>query len=196
MGLEPLIKPWIGGWYTSAPLGKRLMLLGESMYTSNTGVYPDDELVKLIGAAANGDTRWRFYGRAFHVIIGKKRSGATPEEVRNFWHSVLFHQYVQKPVIGRPKDRPTDEMWAAAPDYLRHVVAVHRPEAIVVFGKKLSGKLWEAGFISQSESDVRFVSKDVSCSIVDINHPGSLGFSAREWHAEKIVPFLKSLKAL
>ncbi|HEY2910855.1 MAG TPA: hypothetical protein VGI99_11455, partial [Gemmataceae bacterium] len=176
---KTLIDPWIGKKYESAPFGKRLMLLGESMYTSAVGEYPVDELQKLIGRVTEkGETRWRFYGRVFHVMTGKKRSTASVEDVKSLWDGVLFHQYIQEPIRGKPRHRPSGAMWQAAPAYLRAVLECYQPGAIIAFGKGVWNGIVSAGLVESKGSGFTLLNQETPIPVIHLNHPASNGFSA------------------
>lgn len=195
MSPEPLLRPWQGANYSGLPVGQKLLLIGESMY-SPTGVEPRSLLERLVGEQITGKWIGRFYSRVYHAVSGRKRSQSSVDELHEFWHRVALYNYVQFPVIGSPRDRPTDKMWDDSHKYFPGVFESLKPDRAIVFGSHLGWRLWKAGLIQGGAEGLGSLkSAGHECPALFVKHPASLGFSAGKCYVDRIQPFLACTSA-
>ncbi|MBA4186825.1 MAG: hypothetical protein C0467_02285 [Planctomycetaceae bacterium] len=187
------LRPWIGANYATLPKGQRLLLLGESMYTTADKLSPNI-LSDLIAEQITGPNTWRFYNRVYHTVTGKRRTRSIGDELKAFWDRVSLYNYVQFPLQGGPRTRPTDQQWADSRQLFPTAFAELKPDRAIVFGNQLAGCLMAAGFGERSETQCRgkLVTQAHECPALFIKHPASVGYSAGRWYSEHVADFLSS----
>src|SRR4051812_26791365 len=173
--MEPasLIRPWVGNDYFSAPSPERVLLLGESMYTDKADDYPPETLIRLIRGTVSGEWRKRnnFYKRVYRLVSGNRWSESPAADRAAFWARVAFYNYVQRPVLGRPLDRPAGDMWAESAAYFRDVFDWLAPGAVVVLGKEVWEHLGAAGFVSREGEQAQVKTVAHGCPALMVRHP-------------------------
>jgi hypothetical protein len=189
---QPLLRPWVGAKYNANPEEQNLFLLGESMY-SGTDVVPPNLLEQLIAEQIHGGKTWPFYNRVYHTMTGKRRTHSTGDELTAFWNRVALYNYVQFPVVGGPRIRPTHQMWADSQQFFPGVFNELKPDRAIVFGKHLWWRLTLAGFVRATGTEGKILlGTDIhQCPALPIKHPASMGFSAYRWHTDHVSNFLR-----
>ena len=132
---------WHGPEYEAGYLGVRLLVLGEAAYSRDSG--PPSSPRQLVEWHINPDTlspprRWlRTYTR-FTRIMGAPR----PQEA---WNRLAFHNYLLTPGGSAPRQSPPadDPVWREAKLTLESVSAALQPQAVIVWGFRLWGRLAE-----------------------------------------------------
>ena len=179
----PLMKPWVGSTYRSAPFnGERLLILGESEYEWKPGCLGPDVATQLISSIADGTWTHKFYSKIYHTVTGNRRTDVTPAAYHDFWHSVAFYNYVQDAVGPGPRCRPTPEMWTNGRAYFERVFADLSPQVVLALGQKLWDMLNAAGLVQRDPAgeDYIVVSK-LRARAAFVCHPSSSRFAYSKW---------------
>ena len=161
-------KPWVGNKYWSDGLkGVRVLILGESHYGDEGTHNPDftKEVVKEWGQ----EKRNRFFTVVQKLVLGQGAGPVSDEQRSDFWEHVAFYNFVQSLVGTGPRERPTQEMWAAAKAPFLSTVSELKPQVLVVLGFELADNL------PVLPSEVR---------VCTVQHPSSNGFSYEQWQPE------------
>jgi hypothetical protein len=187
---------WKGSNYDSPGLeGKRVLILGESHYEwlDNQTLTPD-WTQRFIEAGFAGEKQ-RFRTRVAAVLLGRPPVG---EEIRAFWNSVAFANYIPVSVGKGPSARPDETMWAAAVPRFAALVAELKPNLLLVLGHPLWGRMHYTfsmdGHLevhSNSVSEYRIwryrLDPERTMLACAIAHP-SRSFNFRTWH-----PFVRDM---
>jgi len=177
--------PWEGENYKTA--SRRLLLLGESHHGSHPKSSWTIEVVKQYVANDLRETWFRTF-----TAIGQVVTGKTPSEIDRpeFWGSVAFYNYVQEPV-PEARDRPTEQMFAAAREPFMQVLTILRPTHIIALGKVLWQHMpeldeerlpIESGTIESDCGTYKSIDGRHRALAMRIPHPVSWGFSPKAWH--------------
>lgn len=175
--MSVFIRPWKGKDYEST----RLLLLGESMYGSDPDGVQDNVLIWMIENTLSGDWKKRnnFYKKVYRVVTNRLWRDATPAERTAFWNRVAFLNFVQRPVLGGPRSRPSREMWVQSESTFRTEFERLRPAGVVVLGKTVWSYLAEVGIATNLEPGAyQVVTAGHACPAVFINHPSYSRLSA------------------
>lgn len=183
-----LFKPWIGSRFQEAPLGARVLILGESHYDWEAGksINADPNLTNvLIQEQIDGD-----YSKAFwtHIAATFLNHKPTLDEKGVFWHSVAFYNYVQSSAGFGPRVAPSLDQWGNSEAAFFEVLEALQPKLLVALGYRL----WEQLPNSSCEgaekipgaehvNTCRYRFPGGSCLAISLKHPSS-GFSSTEWH--------------
>ena len=182
--------PWRGEDYDSAPLGKRILILGESLYDWEAGnpvqQWPSitqDSIQEQVDG--NGPT-YKFWTNIAAAFLGHLPN---QQEKAFFWNAVAFYNYVQQSVGFGPRCRPTEEIWRATKNeaLFFHLIKSIQPEVIIV----LEYELWSympkqnrrQGPIIGTEGrpeTVIYKNQNGESLAYCIKHP-STGFSSNFW---------------
>lgn len=138
--------PWIGRNYgTGGLFGRRVLVLGESHYQWQEGdVYVQPSRLnreftrKCIQERIDGKKNARFWPRVQTIVGGPQYA----DDTEAFWHAVAFYNYVQGSVGTYSKERrsrPSLEQWQESQAPFDKVLALLKPERVVVCGCQL----WE-----------------------------------------------------
>lgn len=153
-------EPWVGKNYnTKGYLGKKIMILGESHYCKGINVcekcgqehkeeackYLTQDVIHAVLGYTKGEGvhhRWmNSYTKFTRAIIGTNKS---TEEFLDFWDSVVFYNYVQKSMKG-PRIPPPPEYFNESEEVFFTLLKVHKPDLIIVWGKRLWENMSENG---------------------------------------------------
>ncbi len=179
-------RPWLGRHYSSGGLfDLRLLILGESHYVWESRQPPRNETERITEWIASGQEAKRFATNIEIAVLGQK---PPPEGRREFWDSVAFYNFVQKPLPG-PRSRPTPEMWTSAAPAFFDVLRLHRPDFVLVLGEGLwqwlPGEGREGPPIryqgATRETWLYETDHKHEALAMRIRHP-SWGFNALAWH--------------
>ena len=168
------------------------MILGESHYTKDpltnetTQIVVRDMLAPTpVSAAGKKEpVQWK---NAFHRTVGLFNKGVWTdmETRRQFWSSVVFYNFIQVKVGELPRTRPTPEMWLEAAKPCEEVVATHKPDFVLVWGKDLWGNLPpslnQGTEMSPTGQTAICTNGDCSSFLFGIKHPSSFGWRYDHW---------------
>jgi hypothetical protein len=180
-------RPWIGDNYSAGFCGRRVLVLGESHYQWDQGVDAYEELTNdCIREQIDGEWSKSFWT---NIVITFLNRNPTLEDKSEFWHSVVFYNYVQEFAGFGPRISPTSEMWLASEPAFWEVLDLLRPQSIIVLGYRLWSNLPDIGdrgpHISTAPQEWTWwypLGKSVLRALAyGIRHPAS-GFSGRAWH--------------
>ena len=147
-----IVNPWIGKFYgKNGYFKKKILILGESHYCDECGgdcsatiknkCDSRTDIIKryLKYKNDNGDFEYWFntYTKFTNLFIGKKCDNET---IIQFWNSILFYNYVQKPVTNTRKS-PTSKMFSNNEEAFFEIINKFYPDAIFAWGKRLWGKM-------------------------------------------------------
>ncbi|MGA3172549.1 MAG: hypothetical protein ABSE62_16225 [Chthoniobacteraceae bacterium] len=180
--------PWRGENYDIGRSGKRILILGESHYNwdSNYRIEDDPEVTKRIIKEQIDETfTAKFWTNIAIMFLGKK---PTPEEKRDFWHSVAFYNYVQYSAGEKPRIAPGADKFENSEPAFYEVLDTLKPQLLVVLGYRLwehvPGTGWESGPAIESKENVGtgcYKYSEGSCFVVGVKHPSS-GFNGLKWN--------------
>lgn len=176
--------PWIGNQYENGLRGAKVLILGESHYLWNK-YGGRDESKNVVQQTIDQGPGNRFWHR---VQIGFIGHVATAEERRDFWESVAFYNFIQKPMTSH-RTRPTAKQWQFAADPFLGILDRLKPELVAVFGKGVFSRLQDLGiednpaFAAETSAHTRRIphGQDRSCLAVGFKHP-SAGFGGYKHH--------------
>lgn len=174
MSQKPRFLPWIGKRYESGGvLGVRLLLLGESMY-DRAGTLKPDIVRKMIEDQIHGRQTRRAY-TLIHRTVGELFNPS------DFWHSVMFYNFVQSAVGDRPQHRPSATAREDSKAAMLAIVECHTPQAVLVLGKELWQWLIALGLVSETGAGVGKIEASSAPKAAYIHHPSSRGFKPEKW---------------
>ena len=181
--------PWIGNNYSQAPLGKKVLVLGESHYDWEQDSPIDHSPTvtnEVISEQLDGH-----YTKAFwtHITITFLNKLPTLDDKREFWHAVSFYNYVQQSAGMGARVPPSSEMFQASEPAFFEVLESLKPEVVVVLGYRLWQRLpkqtTEDETIETQSGPIltrRYSYVGGTCLACSIKHPSS-GFNGRDWHS-------------
>lgn len=146
-------KPWVGTNYAKGIEGKKILVLGESHYCKELAkdgrCYPSCECGKMneqchmftINVISNfrdnyrGEHELQTFLCFERAMAGRKLDQKEREE---FWDSIVFYNYMQYAQSGprRPLEQTNDSSEA-----FREILEEHMPDYIIVWGKRLYGRM-------------------------------------------------------
>lgn len=187
--------PWVGMNYQSVGFKKRkILVLGESHYRDKAMVPDETEWTcQCVAEQVATDYRFRFWTGIAKSFLGKIPNLA---ERKDFWHSIAFYNYVQKPVGKGPRVRPTEAMWKGSEVGFQSVLEALAPDLVVAFGKQMWEWLPHEAVHNESKKILDHKvevcgyrsGKDKIATTVSLPHPSSAGFNGATWH-----PVIKEL---
>lgn len=141
-------RPWVGDRYSSAPLGKRVLVLGESHYCAD----PAREAVPGITRSVIADLfdpgsvhepYKNTYTKFIKALTGKFGDlSATDKE--KAWNGVAFYNFVQVAMTG-PRTAPTAEEFRMSDGVFWEVLRELKPEKVIAWGHRLYDELPDGG---------------------------------------------------
>jgi hypothetical protein len=171
--------PWVGKNYSAGFHGIRTLVLGESHYDKHGKGYTKYHTQQLVEGQVTGQGKysgkWWFWTKVVRTIGGPKADKA------EFWNSVSYHVYIQQFVGKAPRERPTEEMWAAAKASFFEVIEELRPECLLVLGVGLWNHLPKDCAVKRSTDAVTYRVRKTATVAGHIPHPSSFGFSCSHW---------------
>jgi len=182
---------WMGENYTKGGFnGLQLLFVGESTYhdphSPEKKALPTSK--NLITAVLNGEQgRWTsFYTKIYKVTTGRTHETPSKEDIKRFWESVAFVNYIPVPIASTSRVRPTNDQWESAREPFLKVLAEVNPDGIILLGKELGRKLIGTRVVERKSSkkiDVGYIqvgNRSIPTR-VEIQHP-STGFKYAFWN--------------
>lgn len=194
--------PWVGDNYecglrvnengdivfgTKDKPGKKILVLGESIYTNNPNDV-DQYVVKNLVKWYTESDKYGFegwmntYTKFIRSLAGKAidRSNSTI-----WWTHLALYEYVQEPLTG-PRLSPTSEQYYNSEYAFDKLLKELKPDYIIAWGKRLYINLPQGGKqgddINVGEDSIEtWIYKD-SIRVLGIIHPSSPLFISEEWH--------------
>jgi hypothetical protein len=196
-----MARPWIGRrWAQSDNLlgGFRIMVLGESHYhdTAPVGTDIPDMTEWVINNHLQNGSSHTFLSKIEALVM----TGSKSWKPHDFWHSVVFYNYIPVVAANKPRQRPTEELWyGQTPHLFSDVVKRVEAEAILICGTELwrrmpiglaerqnayqaEGRGWR-----EREYEVALPHRAIAAHIP---HPSSWG-----WKIERCKPVIQHLRA-
>jgi len=195
-----MARPWRGNdWGNSANVlgGLRLLVLGESHYHATAPIGADvPDMTEQVVSDRLAGTKYQFFSRIERLVMGEE-SLFQPAE---FWHSVVFYNFIPVVAANASRKRPPDALWyGSAPKLFQELVKQVEAEAILVCGTQLWRRLptgliermnaYQAGGRSWREREYE-VALPHRAVAAHIPHPsGSFG-----WSFERCRPVVQHLR--
>jgi hypothetical protein len=150
-------EPWVGKKYFKAGFeGIKILVLGEAHWCTNS-----NNCCEYCGSPKTcpltNDASKRFinykkkkgkvelwmptWTKFINVFNGKKVNN---DDVINFWESIIFYDYVQRPML-KSRISPSKEDFINGKIGFEGVCKKYTPDLIIVWGKRLWGKLPDTG---------------------------------------------------
>lgn len=138
--------PFVGSSYYSNAFGKRIMVLGDSHYGAEFS--PDitkDVLNRYLDVTHEREGWMNTFTKFERSLVNK---ATTREDSHVIWNSLFFYNYLQVLLDG-PREAGKPEQYRDSAGAFYQVMEQHRPEVLIVWGKRLWDKLpgegWEDG---------------------------------------------------
>lgn len=188
--------PWVGCQYHNNPLGKKVLLLGESHY------YEDPEKVKSMDFTRDtidtyciktGKSDIKFFNIVNLMFLNQARGNK--ERRGNFWSGVSFMNIVQEAMLfkdGRAQTRPNGDQYVHGWEAVRAVMEVIRPDVCIRLGRESYYQLedqdpgghhtlhnTQVGRYSLLQKYIKLVDGH-RCRVLFVPHP-SRYFSSHKW---------------
>lgn len=186
---QPHFQPWEGSGYSDS--AHRLLLVGEGHYLPESeSRYDTPTLTKeIVGRVRDGTQVLPFYTRTAPTVLGALGAKSLGSNERiTFWNRVAFYNYIPGIVASQARQRPTSEMWAAAPAPFCAVLTKLRPHCVLVLGKSLWNAIrfvdgWSSATCENADAAVRLWHSpaDDDMFATWIAHPSSFGYSRMKW---------------
>lgn len=135
---------WKGDFYGQDNLlgGARLFILGEAHYHDKAPVgtlipeMTNDVVNRYLGDQLGSNAT--FFRRVERLVSKRFSEGLTKQERHDFWHSVIFSNYIPVVAGSGPGDRPSEELWngVAGPEFVENVKRTEA-EIVLVCGTEL-----------------------------------------------------------
>lgn len=161
-------KPWVGKDYENGIYeGKKLLILGESHYCGgcdkcgikynpscddfNTNKIVEGYL-KYNAGERKAASFMKNYTKFVNVIFNRKINS---EEMKNFWDSIIFYNYVQV-AIEETRKTPTEEEFKLSEDGFFEVLNEYQPDLVIIWGERLFNNMpsKDGGWMSKKVCDV------------------------------------------
>jgi hypothetical protein len=189
--------PWAGRNYAKAPLGVRLLIVGESHYEYDqlrweSGLLMPREttqhiLGELIGPEQERRAHWTKI--AIAVLGEKPRQSPPTGPVYEFWHAVAYFIFVQEAIGVDNRSRATDEMFSVSASAFIRLLSDTDPDLVLVFSRRVWRQVQpelSAHSRIENEASARYVAETGtrgSTLFVGLPHPRSALFgNARGWN--------------
>lgn len=178
--------PWIGDQYEPGFCGRRFLLLGESHYACWDGqrhdLGPTSTRVGVTDVVTRQDGA-RFYKNIEQALLNEERlNGWCPGGGPALWNHFAFYNYVQSPVLGPPRTRPSQQQFDDSLALFTAVLEALRPERVLVCGKRLWGKMATTQVQAHHDVQAYELSDRSRVWCLAIKLPSCGGFSWRRTH--------------
>lgn len=122
--------------------GARLFILGEAHYHDQAPVgalipeMTNDVVSRYLNDQLGSNAT--FFRRVERLASKRFSEGLTKQERHDFWHSVIFSNYIPVVAGSGPGDRPSEELWngVAGPEFVENVKRTEA-EIVLVCGTEL-----------------------------------------------------------
>lgn len=121
---------WVGKNYQTSK--NKILVLGESWYGQEVSIA---EYISKWAAREIKDTT---FSRIFNAGSGSHTSKATESELLDFWHTIVFYNYVVGTVGETRSHRPTKMQYEFSESSLNLILKQFAPDGVWVLGKEQS----------------------------------------------------------
>lgn len=195
---------WKGDFYGQDNFlgGARLFILGEAHYHDKAPVgtlipeMTNDVVNRYLGDQLGFNAT--FFRRVERLVSKRFSEGLTKQERHDFWHSVIFSNYIPVVAGSGPGDRPSEELWngAAGSEFVENVKRTEA-EIVLVCGtelwrrKKFHHAIPAAYTVAERAYDAHEIrwSNDWCAVAAHIPHPSG----SRGWSYERCNPVIDFL---
>jgi hypothetical protein len=135
--------PWVGQEYRVGFHGRRFLILGESHYDTWNG--PDgptkhtldtDFTIECVAEVIERKPGAEFWKYLEQILLNEEREDGWVKEGNVVWPQVVFYNFVQVPVDGKPGDRPLKEHFDQSCAPFLRLIEELCPERILGCGKQ------------------------------------------------------------
>ena len=184
--------PWVGKNYeTGGIFGKRVMVLGDSHYRENKWEASSNNTKEVIETFLNSERDFDKYMNTFtkfeRAVFNSELNQTEKEE---FWHSILFYNYLQEP-LTEPGANFDYGLYEKYFEPFMAVLETHQPDVIIAWGQRLftampggngkDGIPLSIDNIPYKKCWIYTLKNGHQVKMFAINHP-SRGFSREKWH--------------
>ncbi len=131
-------KPWVGKNYeTGGNLGKKVMVLGDSHYLENKGDATSNDTLEVVETFLDSNTDfagWMNTFTKFERSVFNKVLNQTERD--EFWHSILFYNYIQEALSG-PRADFDYGLYEKYFEPFMEVLESYQPDVIIAWGQRL-----------------------------------------------------------
>ncbi len=183
-------RPWVGKNYEQGIGGKRLLVLGESQYSSTDNPEQTQMVIRKLLDYKLGSCEYEPWMKTFSVferaVAGRELSG---EESAAFWNSVLFYNFVQEMMPYRGF-RPTRKQFADSAAAFEEILNEYEPDLVIAWGTALYDSTpaldgHDAPSIAYDDTDTYTYEYTLrsgkTCRMMRMSHP-AYGYSWEWWH--------------
>lgn len=192
--------PWIGKNYETGINGKKILILGEShicggcqAYCGNLEVedyacrYLTDKTIGDFFSYKSGNReiyrKWMDTYTKFSNVFHNKH--LTEDELKDFWNSIIFYNYVQYST-DKARKTPDYKEFVNSEKAFFEVVAEYKPDLIIAWGVRLWDLLPEGGeykslkeatLINNGKGLYYYTVDNKDIAIMHVYHPSTSAFS-------------------
>ena len=189
--------PWIGKKYEEGFHGRRLLVLGESHYDEWEGekhFLGSNFTRECIQEVIARDPGAVFWPRLEQALLNETRNnGWPPNGGPPLWDKLAFYNFVQSPISGGPRVRPSWKAFQESRRPFRSVLEQLRPDRVLVCGKRLRNGMEPIppgeDYLHGDVQAYRFADGTKVCYLATV-HPSSGSYSWSRLHSV-IMAFLK-----
>lgn len=192
-------EPAVGCSYDDGIYGHKVLVLGESHYSSVPGEatpFLTQEVVEWYNNLKKDKARWfSTFTKFSRALSGQLDLPRGAEENKKLWEKIIFYNYVQEPMTA-PRQKPTKQQYRDADKPFFDLLEEKEPDRVIVWGKRLyynrplSGlKNYRGEDCGEEETWVYELSNGHRVQVLPIWHPSS-AFSPAKW-SQIIDVFLK-----
>jgi hypothetical protein len=180
--------PWIGPRYEEGVDGVRILILGEAHYVGDAVDNHPELTTQIIEDCHTGNRKLPYFTKLTRLL----QRGLDIEDI---WPRVAFYNFIQEPVLGGARTRPTQDQWCEGRAPYQRRLTELEPDLVIATGKDLWERLPRRGMVEQEGNDsggVATLRPNGARSPLTgfIHHPSSGGFSYGRW-----LPIVKALHA-
>jgi hypothetical protein len=181
-----VFEPWIGSQFNSA--NTKILVLGESHYGD---VSPDDwndftnYIVKKYLGYKNGNEKhesWMNTFTRFSNIVTSNMD--TKIKTTTFWESIIFYNYIQKPLCSS-RLAPTQDEFVNSAKAFEEIISTHKPDEVIVWGKRLWDYLLSSNILFHDDVNNQYFIKSNdglnASKVYHVYHPSSSYFNYNYW---------------
>lgn len=177
--------PWVGKNYnTGGIFGKKILVLGESHYCSDSEAVPD--LTKLVVEKHLSGSSISTFTKFERALVGHVTEKA---ESKQIWDSIVFYNYLQVNMLDS-RIAGSRQQYKDAEETYWQVLEKYRPEYLIVWGNRLWNNIPANNFKpinsvvldNYEAGDGIYSLKDgTEIKVIAIYHPSS-GFDWNWWY--------------
>jgi hypothetical protein len=197
--------PWVGDNYecglrvdengdivfgTKDKPGKKILVLGESLYTNDPNSVKEDAICNLMKWYFDPNEEFEGWMNTYTKFIRSVAGKAIDRsDSAIWWNHLALYEYVQEPLTG-PRFSPTHEQFKCSESAFFNVIEKLKPDYIIAWGQRLYNNLPQGGeqgddlcvnkYEDWIETWIYMLGKQ-KITVLPFTHPSS-SFSWEYWH--------------